>query len=373
MTEIIFKKQNFFEQNNENVIKEITDKLDLIYKNFYIDNKRLIMIYVFIFILMEIDIQSLLIAMSCTNAFKKQTKKTLVWILSIPSLITCILSIAILIIYKYRKIHIKKLFVNILNKSKVNLKYATDENIHVFSKKLKLRMKYYKHNIFEIGLEGIILFLLPIFLKIIVFQKTKFEIMFSISSSLFYGVTICHSIYILIKTKIKKRCKRKTKKLNYYIQKYPSFDKLKEIKIKSEKNRSLYSNLCMTITFFMNKLFFGFLFIIFFKQIGEKLDDPKNGSSWLILFIPCYILFIPVICFAILHTISLYPIFKAKIWLIILTIFPCIFAFIANSFLMPLEFEKRIEVSPYIIPILFFSASLFFVLHLKIIYSKIKD
>ena len=47
MTEIIFKKQNFFEQNNENVIKEITDKLDLIYKNFYIDNKRLIMIYVF--------------------------------------------------------------------------------------------------------------------------------------------------------------------------------------------------------------------------------------------------------------------------------------------------------------------------------------
>lgn len=373
MTEIIFKKQNFFEQNNENEIKEITDKIDLIYKNFYIDNKRLIMIYVFFFILMEIDIQSLLIAMSCTNVFKKQTKKTLIWILSIPSLITCILSITILIIYKYRKINKKKLFNDIINKSKVNLKYATEENIHTFSKKLKLRMKYYKHNIFEIGLEGIILFLLPYFIKIIVFQNTKFVVIFSISSSLFYGVTICHSIYVLIKKKIKKKCKKNKKKLNYYIKKYPLNDKLSEIKIKSEKYRSLYSNTCMNITFIINKFFFGFLFIIFFKQIGEKLDDPKNGSSWLILFIPCYILFIPVICFAILHTISLYPIFKAKIWLIILTIFPCIFAFIANSFLMPLEFEKRIEVSPYIIPILFFSASLFFGLHLKIIYSKIKD
>jgi hypothetical protein len=331
------------------------------------------MVYLFIFILIEIDIQSLLIAMSCTKVFKKESKKAIIWILSFPSLITCILTIGTLILYKYRKKNVKKFFSNTINEYKKHINYATEDNIHVFIKKLKLRMKYYKHNIFETCLEAIILFLLPIVLKIIVFQKTNFGIMFSISASLFYAVTIFNSLYILIKKKLKKRCERRKKKLNYYIEKYPLENKLKEIKKRSEKYRSFYSSNCMNVTYIINKIFFGFLFIIFFKQIGEKLDDSKNGSSWLILFIPCYILFIPIICFAILHTISLYPIFKRKICLIILTIFPCIFAFIANSFLLPLEFEKRIEVSPYIIPMLFFSASLFFGLHLKILYSKFQD
>ena len=53
-----------------------------------------------------------------------------------------------------------------------------------------------------------------------------------------------------------------------------------------------------------------------------------------------------------------------------MTIFFCIITFIANGIAIPMLLEKRIEISPYVIPILFFSGTFFLGIHIKIFSTK---
>ena len=330
------------------------------------------MFYLFSFLFLGFDITSLLVIMNCKNVFKTKKREKILWILSTPSLIICIISIVVFIIYKYRMKKVKKTFNKIIEDNINKIKFSTHENMQKFKKKLKLRIKYYKHNIFENLIKGIFVFLSPIFIKTIIFQNTTFETIFAISSTLFYGLNFFNDLYIFIKLKIG-HCKRKKKPISYYLEKYPLIEKITEIKEINKKYRSTCSENCLSIAFFIGKLFFGLLFVVYFSQIGEKLDNPKNGDSWFLLFIPFYIFFIPLIGYSILHTISLYPIFKKQIWLIIITIFPCNFAFVINSILLPLALEKKINVTPYLIPIFFFIGTLFLFFHLKILSWKLID
>ena len=330
------------------------------------------MFYLFSFIILGFDITSLLITMNCQNVFKTKNRETILWILSTPSLIICIISIIVFIIYKYRMKKVQKTFKKIIEENKSKIKFPNQDNMKKFKKKLKLRIKYYKNIIFENLVKGIFVFLSPIFIKTIIFQNTTFELIFAISSTLFYGVNFFNDLYIFIKLKIG-HCKRKKKSTPYYLEKYPLVQNISEIKETNKKYRSSCSENSLSVAFFIGKLFFGFLFITYFSQIGLKLDNPKNGDSWFLLFIPFYIFFIPMIGYSILHTISLYPIYKKKIWLLILTIFPCNFAFIINSILLPLALEKKINVTPYLIPIFFFIATLFLFLHLKILSWKLTN
>ncbi len=78
-----------------------------------------------------------------------------------------------------------------------------------------------------------------------------------------------------------------------------------------------------------------------FHQIGEKIDDPMEGCSWKILFILIYILYGPILAYTIIHLISVYSYFKAKIIILFFTVFPSIFTFMLKSILIPMILEKE--------------------------------
>ena len=188
---------------------------------------------------------------------------------------------------------------------------------------------------------------------------------------LFFFVRFFHYLYTFIKIKIKS-CEKGKKNLSYYLEKYPLVESVKEIKKTQEKYKSNCSDNTLNIAFLLGRIFLGVLFILYFEQIGEKLDNPKNGGSWITLFIPIYILLIPVIGFMILHIVSLYTIFKKKYWLVIITFIPCAFALITNSILLPLSLEKKFQAI-YLIPLFFFIGTLFLGIHLKVVSIKLDD
>ena len=164
----------------------------------------------------------------------------------------------------------------------------------------------------------------------------------------------------------------KKNNIKYFLKKYPLNENIIEIQNYSKNNKTYISEIFMNITFFIVKGFLLFLFIIYFSQIGEKLDDPIKGCSWIYLFIPMFICFIPLLLYSILHCISLYKIFKGKIWIIIITIIPCNFSFIINSVLIPMILDNRISITYYVIPIIYSIGTLFFGIHIKIVNSKLK-
>ena len=137
-----------------------------------------------------------------------------------------------------------------------------------------------------------------------------------------------------------------------------------------ERNKKLKSKLSGTflnICFLFVKIILEILFIIYLTRIGEKFDDPNSSCSWSILFIPGYLCSLPVFLFCILHCLSLYRIFKGKVWLPILTVIPCLLTFIINSAMIPLKLDKKISVHQSIIPILFTIGTIFLIIHLIIL------
>ena len=252
-----------------------------------------------------------------------------------PSFVEWIITIIFYCLFKKKHKEVKKEVKEVINTYKNKMKYAIDTNINKLCKKLKLKALYYENNTFEDYLQGIIVFFIPIALKVIIFKKISNK-----------------------------------NNLHYFERKYPGNNGVSLIKKNIQNFSSIISEGYMNFSFFFLKIFFGILFVLYFNQIGEKLDDPIKGCSWKILFIPIYISFAPIIAFSIIHCISLYSYFKGKTWFLIFTLFPCIIAFIANGIAIPMLLEKRIEISPYIIPILFFSGTFFLGIHIKIFSTK---
>ena len=353
-----------------NITDYITNKTDILYNNFSKENRRMVILYIFSFFIIGVDCTSFFIAMDKYKVFGNSKKQF--WIILIPGLIEWIITLLSLIYYKYKLRIIKNQVMEIIEGCKSNMRCANDDNIKSLSKKLNLRTKYYKNDIFEKCLILIIIFLFPIGLKIIIFRKCKYKKFFSICSLIIFGIMFLSSLIELIIVKLKSYFQMKKNNLKYFSEKYPLNEKIIEIQNYSKNNKTYISEIFMNIAFFIVKGFLFFLFIIYFSQIGDKLDDPIKGSSWIYLFIPMFICFIPLIVYSIIHCISLYKLFKGKIWIIIFTIIPCNFSFMINSFLIPMILDNRISITYYSIPIIFSIGTLFFGIHIKYVNSKLR-
>ena len=98
ISDIIFKKESYFEQINLELNDEITKKTDLIYTTFYEKIKGLIIIYIFSFLILGIDLTSFIIALK-NHKFLKEKKRNYTIIVCIPGFILWFLTILFLIIY----------------------------------------------------------------------------------------------------------------------------------------------------------------------------------------------------------------------------------------------------------------------------------
>ena len=299
----------------------------------------MIILYIFSFFIIGIDCTSFFIAMDKNKVFGNTKKHK--WIILIPGLIEWIMTLLSLIYYKYKLRVIKQEVMKIIEGCKSNMVCANDDNIKSLSKKLSLRTKYYKSDIFEKCLILIILFLIPIGLKIIIFRKCKYKKFFIICSSIIFGIIFFSSLIKLIIIKLKSYFQMKKNNIKYFLKKYPLNENIIEIQNYSKNNKTCVSEIFMNVAFFY-------------------------------LFIPMFICFIPLLLYSILHCISLYKIFKGKIWIIIFTIIPCNFSFIINSVLIPMILDNRISITYYVIPIIYSIGTLFFGIHIKIVNSKLK-
>ena len=286
----------------------------------------------------------------------------------------------------------------LIEEKKNRIKCYNKEKAEKIAKILKLQGKHFKNSYFENLLLTILLFLLPIIIKNVIFRKMGFKAIFSVSSTLFYGYDI---ILYLIKLIIKIRKQRIYNK-DLYPKKegnnYNSLDiidsnnnnqenrqdnnvSLEDIDItindniiyeRNIKMKSLLSENYLNISFLVAKCFMSILFIIYFTRIGEKLDDKTSSTTWVILFIPCYISFLPVLLFCIFHSLALYSVFKERIWIPIITIFPCLFAFIGNCVIIPLKLDNKINFHETLITVFFAIGTIFLLIHLYILYKHKK-
>ncbi len=299
--------------------------------------------------------------------------------------------------FKIRKKKLKKKVKQIIDDKRSKLKCYNKNRALKISKILKLQGRHFKNKYFENLLITILLFLIPIIIKNTILRKTGFKTIFSVSAILFYGYDI---ILYLIKMIIKLRKQRiYNKELIKKIDgnSYNSLDNidnnniqenngqennnnvsLEDIDININENVIFERNKKMTtimgenyfnISFLLAKSFMGILFILYFTRIGEKLDNKMNSTTWVILFIPCYIFCLPVILFCIFHILALYSKFKEKIWIPVITIFPCLFVFIANCIIIPLKLDNKISFHETLITIFFAVGTIFLLIHLYVLYK----
>ena len=302
--------------------------------------------------------------------------------------------------FRYRAKKLKSKINEIIADRKKKLKYYREENTNIILKSLKFQGRHFKNTKFKNLLKSILLFLLPIILRKAVFRNAGFKEIFTVSASLFYGYNILiDSIHFGIKKR--KQClynkKLSLEQLNNPYKSINANDSnsnfhenieqdnndricLDDIDLNLnsneifERNIKLKSNLgenYLDISFLLVKCVVGILFIMYFSTIGEKLDDNKGSCTWIILFIPFYIFCFISLFFCILHCLSLYSIFKEKIWKPVLTLLPCIITVISNCVIIPLKLENRIALHSAFITVFFTAGTIFFLLHLLVLNKKL--
>lgn len=276
-------------------------------------------IYFFAFFILATDVFSFLIVVGY-KYFPSLHESIMGFVLTSPFLLAWLISIIVLIVYRCKLKGLKKKVRAIVETNKSKIICATGKNIEKLCSKIRLRSKYCRHTVFENWLKGIIIFFVPFILKLTIFIKSNCIEFFFAASSLFYIVTFCSELGKFIKIKWKTRHDR----LSYYKKNYPNHPKLNDIVKTLENNKTILSEPVLNFFFFLGKMIVGFLFIVYFSQIGAKLNNNANGSSWVVLFIPFYILYIPLIGYTFLHCCSLASAFKKDLWKVIVTIIPFI-------------------------------------------------
>lgn len=346
------------------------------------------------------DLTSLLIALNGSNKFKEKAHNFNSWIFVSPLLIEWFITLGFFLNFRHRTKKLKSKIIKIISDKKKMLKCYREENAQIILKSLKFQGRHFKNTKFKNLLKSIILCLLPIILRTAVFRNAGYKEIFTVSASLFYGYNILFdSIHFGIKKK--KQCLYNKKlSLEQLSNPYKSINPndsnsnfhenieqdnndrifLDDIDVSLnnneifERNIKLKSNLgenYLDISFFVVKCLVGILFIMYFSTIGEKLDDNKGSCTWIILFIPFYIFCFIAFFFCILHCLSLYSIFKEKIWKPVLTLLPCIITFITNCVIIPLKLENRITLHPAFITVFFTAGTIFFLLHLLVLNKKL--
>ena len=353
----------------------------------------LITIYSFIFLVLVVDLSSLLITLYVNGVFKKKSGKSSTWQLMVPVILEWLITIGFYINFKIRKKKLKSKIQKLIEDRKKKIKCYSEERAKKIYKIFKLQGRHFKNTYFENLLITILLFFIPIIIKNIILRKAKYQIIFSVSATLFYGYDI---ILGIIKFIIKiKRQKAYNKDLysNKNKNKYNSVSVLEnnnnnnnnaqennislediDININDniifEKNIKMKSKLgenFLSISFLLVKCFMEILFIIYFTRIGEKLDNGMNSTTWVVLFIPCYIVFFPLLLFCIFHCLSLYSTFKEKIWLPIITIVPCLLVFVGNCVIIPLKLDNKISFDEKFVTIFFVIGTGFLFFHLYVL------
>jgi len=316
----------------------------------------------------------------------------------LPLLAEWAITLGFYIHLKKRKYNIKKKIKKLINDKKNSIKLFSKERAKQFRKTLKLQEKNYNNNYFEKFLFNVMLYIFPILLKLIVFKNLGFKIIFCLVAVIFYGYDILSEIFKFF-CKIKKQRKYNKELLNDIKNKnkYQSLEvvadihnnstninednnvSLREIEIvnncidentiyeRNKKMKSKFGEISFHIAFLLVKVVLEILFIIYVTRIGEKFDDMNASCSWTILFIPFYLCSLPVLLFCILHCLSLYKIFKKKIYIPILTVTPCLLSFIINCVIIPLKLDGKISLHEAVIPIIFLIGTIFLIVHLLIL------
>lgn len=357
----------------------------------------MIIIYSFTFLVLVIDLTSLLLTLKDNDIFQK-SKSGKSWILVLPTIIEWLITIGFFINFRIRKKKLKSKIKKIINEKKREIKCYNNEREKIILKILKLQGRHFKNSYYENLLITILLFLFPIIIKIIIFTNVGFKPIFSVSASLFYGYNIIYElIFLIIKTKKRKNYNKEllSKKIN---NSYKSIDIVENITNQDnndqdnnvslgdidihinnntiyERNNKIKSKISenyLSISYLVVKSLFGIFLIIYFTSIGEKLDDKTSSRTWMILFIPYYICFLPALLFCILHILSLCTVFKRKIWIPIITIIPCLLVFFINGIIIPLKLENKISLHESFITIFFIIGTIFLLIHL-IVLNKYKN
>ena len=371
------------------------------YEKFHNQNKSIIVKYILTFIFIIVDLLSFLVCFNVggisptKNSNDGESKS---WILMLPLLAEWAITLGFYIHLKKRKYNIKKKIKKLINDKKNSIKLFSKERAKQFRKTLKLQEKNYNNNYFEKFLFNVMLYIFPILLKLIVFKNLGFKIIFCLVAVIFYGYDILSEIFKFF-CKIKKQRKYNKELLNDIKNKnkYQSLEvvadihnnstninednnvSLREIEIvnncidentiyeRNKKMKSKFGEISFHIAFLLVKVVLEILFIIYVTRIGEKFDDMNASCSWTTLFIPFYLCSLPVLLFCILHCLSLYKIFKKKIYIPILTVTPCLLSFIINCVIIPLKLDGKISLHEAVIPIIFLIGTIFLIVHLLIL------
>ena len=374
------------------------------YEKFHNQNKSIVVKYFINFLFIIVDLLSFLVCFDVGGLSpteddeKSKDEKSNTWILMLPLLAEWAITLGFYIHLKKRKQNIKKKIKKLIDDKKNSIKCFSKERAKQFRKTLKLQEKNYNNSYFEKFLFNVMLYIFPILLKLIVFKKLGFKIIFCFAAVVFYGYDIISEIF-KFSCKIKNQRKYNKELLNDIKNKnkYQSLEvvvdnqnnsmnlnednnvSLREIEIdnicidensiyeRNKKMKSKYGEISYHISFLIVKVVLEILFIIYLTRIGEKFDDLNASCSWTILFIPFYLLLLPVLLFCILHCLSLYKIFKKKIWIPIITVTPCLLSFTVNCVIIPLKLDKKISLHQAVIPIIFLIGTIFLIAHLLIL------
>ena len=375
---VLYQKDFYFRTVNQKVIEEIAVLALKSHEQFLKQNSSLFKVYVFTFLILFIDITSFFIAISNSNNNVFKSKKEKNWVIIMATILEWLITIGFFIHFKFMKSKLKKDIKNYVKEKKNSFKFYTKEREDQIVKVLKLQGRYYKNSFYENTLISIILIFSPFVIKIFFFDDMSYKSIFSISTSLFYGLNMLYDLYKIIMKKIRQK-KYNQELLNNKIQTENSSIEIpdstnnnsnslennnKKIYERNKKMKSILGENYLNIAFMVTKCILKVLFILYFTKIGEKLDDKANSFSWVIIFVPCYICFLPILLFCILHCFSIYSIVGSKIPIFIITISLTYLFFFTNSIIIPLKLENKINFQLYLIAILFAFGTLFLILHL---------
>ena len=345
------------------------------YEKFHNQNKSIVVKYFINFLFIIVDLLSFLVCFDVGGLSpteddeKSKDEKSNTWILMLPLLAEWAITLGFYIHLKKRKQNIKKKIKKLIDDKKNSIKCFSKERAKQFRKTLKLQEKNYNNSYFEKFLFNVMLYIFPILLKLIVFKKLGFQRK--------YNKELLNDI----------KNKNKYQSLEVVVDNQNNSMNLNEdnnvslrdieidnictdentIYERNKKMKSKYGEISYHISFLIVKVVLEILFIIYLTRIGEKFDDLNASCSWTILFIPFYLLLLPVLLFCILHCLSLYKIFKKKIWIPIITVTPCLLSFTVNCVIIPLKLDKKISLHQAVIPIIFLIGTIFLIAHLLIL------
>lgn len=333
----LFNKNFYFEIKNLKKIKEIIFISDQIYMKTYKFLERLVAFFYFSFVVLVIDLFTLLIILikdsKQLNSYC-QIPFAILWLI-------CIISGIIYLVVNNRLIKkINKLIDSIITD-------ATQSQNEQLAQKLKYRINNQQPIAFKLISISYILFYIPIIIKFLIknFKKWSYQYAFSFVMSIIFIIYFFKQFYFFIQEKYNNRI---TKNLLY--QKiYNNGDSLYyQNKIKnyiSKSKKSYCGEIVMTISLYTTKIIIFIIVSLYFSALGKKLDDLESKTPYRFIFIPFYFITLIIIIWGILYIYSIKK-FELK-YKPILYINTCILVLcsIFDSVFVPLMLDQIIKIN----------------------------